>query len=171
MSVVELEPREPTISAERGEEITVSEAARMLGMYEQSVRRLCATGALDAREVDREDRRGEYRYMIAVESVTAYRDNRRGRMGRRTDALAEYDDGEVNEGRRYRGRVLAEVRRQGMSVADFCEAMGVSYDYPYRVDHRVKGVRNPSPAYRQKASEILGVPVDQLFEELPAETP
>lgn len=145
------------------EVVTVAEAAGMLGMAEQSVRRLI--GMEFIRSIPAE-RPGGIVHRLVKADVEKYRDKHRGRIGRPSRELDGYATGQRNDGRRYRGHCLDAAADKGMTAAQFAESMGVDPSYVYMVDGRTSEPRNPSPAYRLRAAEVLGLPVDQLFSDI-----
>jgi excisionase family DNA binding protein len=162
---MELVKRRIGKSSEEVQTMTVGEAADLLHMPQQSVRRLIAEGKIGSIP---KPRPGGIVHRLIAEDVTTYHEQIRGRIGRPSRDLDDVplSAGERNDGKRYKGRCLEVARQQGMTVLDFVTWMGVDWSYAYRVDHLVKDVRNPSPAYRQKAAEVLNTPVEELFIEI-----
>lgn len=56
--------------------------------------------------------------------------------------------------------IVALLRQQGRRQTWLAQQIGYSQGYVYRV---LQGVAEPAPVFRQRCSEVLGVPVDELF--------
>lgn len=139
---------------EQDRRITIAEAADLLGIYGQSLRKIVASGRIKGERNGRE-------WRVYLSSVLQYRNTKGGQVNKflQREPITEGTDLDGT----YRGKVLPAVRESGIGVNDFARRMQVDPAFLYMVD---AGKRNASPAYRCRAARLLGLPQSELFEKV-----